>query len=330
MVRYGKRSAGRRWAGRRRDDSQLLSRRMIQLVICLALFATVYVSKGIFPYKIQRLGENITTLVGTTTDLSGAFTTLGEALSEGESVVDEIGNFCVEVFGGSTAPSDAVAALEVAQQPIEVEEKWQDTAADIGDEITQEQDQWQTAVLESVVESSAYAESLTTRATQDEPAIMAVGEVYLAANDNSESLPAGYTCDMLSLGGMERTTPVMGVVSSDFGYRLHPISGQSAIHNGLDIVAEIGSPIYAFGSGTVEYVGESDIYGLYFRIDHGNGVSSFYAHCNAIYVQKGDGVSVGDVVATVGATGEVTGAHLHFELRCYDVLIDPAYYIDTL
>ena len=86
----------------------------------------------------------------------------------------------------------------------------------------------------------------------------------------------------------------------------------------------------AFASGTVEYIGQNDSYGLYLQIDHGNGVKSFYAHCSKLLVQKGQPVKIGETVALVGSTGTATGPHLHLELKYQKMHVNPAYYVDFL
>ncbi len=344
MTRYGKRVAPGRSYGRREDESQVMARRLIQLVVCLGIFTTVYVTKGVFPYKVQRLGENVTTLVTTTTDIRGAFSDLGDALSQGESVVAELGDFCVTVFGGTVEEDSAVAVLE--PQKISVESQSQvnqttesDAISDSNSDSVDELDILDGLFSEitvdaeetvAAVEEEAVTDTASYAIQAESAAVQAVGTVIQENNGDGQDLPVGYTVDLLSLGALEWTTPVLGVLSSGFGYRIHPLSGQNAIHNGLDIVGAVGDPIYAFASGTVEYIGESDEYGLYLRIDHGDGVASFYAHCSELLVHKGDAVTMGDVIALVGATGNVTGAHLHFELRYNDLYLDPALYIDTL
>ncbi len=307
MTQYGKRTA------RKSASEQVMTLRMLQLMVCLIIFTTVYATKGVFPYKIQRLSENVTTLVTTSVDVGEAVSSLGEALAEGESVIGELGNFCVEVFGGQVAETAVEVDYPILDVVVEEPEVIAPTLTEMEEIETVE------PLLEEVVET-----------VEEEMEIMAVGLVYISADEDLRALPAGYTYDMLSLGGMERTTPVMGVISSGFGYRIHPLSGDDTIHNGVDIAGDVGDPIYAFSSGTVEYIGYSDTYGNYFRIDHGNGVKSFYAHCNTLLVSKGDAVEVGQLVAEVGQTGDVTGPHLHFELLCNDIRIDPALYIDSL
>lgn len=82
--------------------------------------------------------------------------------------------------------------------------------------------------------------------------------------------------------------------------------------------------------GTVEYVGQDDSYGLYLQLDHGNGVKSFYAHCNKVCVSKGQSVAVGEKIAEVGSSGAATGPHLHLELKFNKTHLDPIYYIQVL
>ena len=156
-----------------------------------------------------------------------------------------------------------------------------------------------------------------------EDAVVEGGET--PAEPPVEEMPATETNGLLE---DETATPVMGVLTSVFGYRNHPIDGEWKHHDGVDIMADEGTPILAFASGEVEYIGESPAYGLYLRIQHEDGVSSFYAHCNELLVKPGQKVQTGDTIALVGATGNVTGAHLHLELRKDGELIDPSPYIE--
>jgi murein DD-endopeptidase MepM/ murein hydrolase activator NlpD len=120
-------------------------------------------------------------------------------------------------------------------------------------------------------------------------------------------------------------------ITSYFGYRTHPIYGNTRFHSGIDIGASFGDTIMAAAGGTVIYV-ETPVpgqnwggsgYGNYFIIDHGNGVSTLYAHCCNVYVSNGQSVSAGEAVGTVGSTGGSTGSHLHFEVRVNGERVDP-------
>lgn len=138
------------------------------------------------------------------------------------------------------------------------------------------------------------------------------------------------TAVQLELGLSDSVTPVMGVLTSGFGLREHPIDGETKPHEGIDLAADIGTEVLAFADGTVDYIGESPAYGMYLQLRHGNGVTTFYAHCSELCVQKGEKVNMGDVVAKVGDTGNTTGPHLHFEMKRDGEFLDPQPYIDCL
>ena len=109
-----------------------------------------------------------------------------------------------------------------------------------------------------------------------------------------------------------------GYISSRYGVRTHPVTGQkSSFHSGLDLCVPKGTPIHAAASGTVIYMSYMGTYGNLVKIDHGGGVVTFYAHCNnfASGLKVGDHVTTGQTIAYVGKTGRVTGPHLHFEIR---------------
>jgi len=123
--------------------------------------------------------------------------------------------------------------------------------------------------------------------------------------------------------------PVSGWISSPYGYRVHPVSGAVAFHSGTDIAASCGRPIYAASSGTVEYAGWNGTYGIFVRINHGNGLTTGYAHIQqgGIIVQMGQPVAVGQQIARVGSTGNSTGCHLHLEVRQGGSSTDPIPYL---
>ncbi len=115
--------------------------------------------------------------------------------------------------------------------------------------------------------------------------------------------------------------PTEGTFTSEFGRRW----GRN--HNGIDLAAKTGTSIYAPCYGKVTFAGVRSGYGNYVVIDHGEGYTTTYAHMNSINVTEGQVVSVGDKIGTVGKTGRVTGAHLHFEVLLNDVFVDPMNYI---
>ena len=122
--------------------------------------------------------------------------------------------------------------------------------------------------------------------------------------------------------------PVSGPVTSDYGERVHPITGEDSFHSGRDIAAAEGTGISAVYDGTVIATGVGELSGNYVKIDHGDGLVALYCHCSEVYVEEGDAVRKGDIIAAVGQTGAATGPHLHFEIRVNGELQDPAAVLD--
>lgn len=108
--------------------------------------------------------------------------------------------------------------------------------------------------------------------------------------------------------------PVNGRVSSLFGMRLHPISGQWKQHDGLDLAAPQGTPIQAAAAGEVVQAGTAEGYGNTVVLEHADGSQTLYGHCHRLKVRPGQMVEQGQVIATVGSSGVSTGPHLHFEI----------------
>jgi murein DD-endopeptidase MepM/ murein hydrolase activator NlpD len=117
--------------------------------------------------------------------------------------------------------------------------------------------------------------------------------------------------------------PVPGPILSGFGWRVHPIYGVTKFHYGVDIGASVGTPIRAAADGIVVYSGWWGAYGNCVIIDHGSGMTTVYAHCQRLRASRGQKVSAGDAIATVGSTGLSTGPHLHFELRRQGTPVSP-------
>lgn len=126
----------------------------------------------------------------------------------------------------------------------------------------------------------------------------------------------------LAQGGIWPTTS--HYISSPYGWRW------GAFHSGTDIAGRYGDPIYAYKSGLVTYAGWANSYGYIVKIDHGNGFSTWYAHCSQLLVTAGQEVSQGQTIALMGSTGYSTGNHLHFEVRINGVHVNSYPYIAGL
>ena len=120
------------------------------------------------------------------------------------------------------------------------------------------------------------------------------------------------------------TLPVSGTISSRYGVSS---SIRSSRHTGLDIAASKGTQIKVVADGTVISAEYSGSYGYLVKVDHGNGVETWYAHTSKMYVKKGEKVKAGDVIALVGSTGNSTGPHLHFEIRINGEHVNPQNYL---
>lgn len=152
-------------------------------------------------------------------------------------------------------------------------------------------------------------------------------ETFLTTPDDGGGLPV--------LGGraaLSATTnaaprqllwPASGRRSSGFGLRVHPVTGVTRLHAGLDIAAPTGEPIRAAAAGRVSFVGGLGGYGTTVMLDHGGGMVTVYAHQSATAVSTGKVVAAGDVIGSIGATGVATGPHLHFEVRVDGTASDP-------
>lgn len=121
--------------------------------------------------------------------------------------------------------------------------------------------------------------------------------------------------------------PISGPITSEFGWRTHPISGDQRFHSGLDIGGDYGMPVHAAQSGTVTYAGWISGYGNTVILDHGGGITTLYGHNQSLAVSVGQSVSQGDVISYCGSTGNSTGPHCHFEVRQNGEPVSPYGYL---
>ncbi len=116
-------------------------------------------------------------------------------------------------------------------------------------------------------------------------------------------------------------------ISSDYGMRVHPIYGRRKRHNGIDLAAPTGTPVYATADATVERAERSRSYGLVIYLNHGADLETRYAHLSRMVVADGEQVRKGDLIGYVGSTGRSTGPHLHYEVRVDGVAVNPIPYM---
>ena len=127
-------------------------------------------------------------------------------------------------------------------------------------------------------------------------------------------------------GNLQWPLPVAGTITSQFGHRVDPITGEASSHTGTDIACAEGTPILAAADGVVTVANGLDSwggsYGYYIQIDHGGSIETLYAHCSSICVTTGQQVQAGQVIGYVGHTGRVTGSHLHLEVLINKTRVD--------
>lgn len=207
---------------------------------------------------------------------------------------------------------------------------------------TQEEIDAENALLQEIIEQERKAaeEAARKKAQEEEARKRAEEEAkkQQESNQSNNSSSSGGSYDDYDddddddYGGPSYSTGLIWPVGSTyitsyFGYRSSPTAGASSYHQGIDIGASHGSSIWAAASGTVVTASYNSAMGNYVVISHGNGLSTVYEHCSALYVSAGDYVSQGTTIAAVGSTGISTGAHLHFGVMEGGSYVNPLYYV---
>jgi murein DD-endopeptidase MepM/ murein hydrolase activator NlpD len=205
------------------------------------------------------------------------------------------------------------------------------------------------ARVQADLPASGFAQTLARAAEQPAASIPATAPAFGAFSADAAAAPAGLTlAQMLGrpvagsgpltwtspLGPVDGTAgvatsgplrlPVDAPMSSGFGMRVHPVTGKQKLHAGIDLAAPTGTPIGAAAAGTVTFAGVRGGYGNLVIVDHGDGTETRYAHQHTISVTAGQKVAAGDLLGTVGSTGQSTGPHLHLEFRRDGQPVDPA------
>lgn len=301
-------------------------RRMIQLVVSLALFLLVYIGRGVFPAQFEAWQNAIYDNV----DFPAAFREFSQAVSDGSPLVESLEALCVRILGGEIAldEPEPESAVNMSQNIVLLGQM-----PGAGREyLSTHGVMKKTGAGKTVGEpdlSPASAPPEAEDASQPVESAQPVLETAVAQEYSTDGvkLPSNVSFAFYELGLPQTVDPVIGPVTSTFGYRDSPINGKYEFHLALDIGAEEGMEIGAFADGVVEYIGESDEFGQYLKITHANNVSSFYAHCSKLMVHKGDTVTCGQTVALVGHTGNATGPHLHLTIEKDNIRLNPAHYV---
>ena len=198
--------------------------------------------------------------------------------------------------------------------------------------LTEEQKELESKLSEYKAQAEQYAELERQAIAKEEAARKAAAAAAANSNKTSSSTSkttsySGAVTAKYSGGKVGWPCPASSRITSQYGYRI--LFGVRDFHTGIDIGAGLGSNIVAAESGTVILAayGWNGGYGNYIIINHGNGLTTRYAHASALYVSAGQSVTKGQVIAAVGSTGNSTGPHLHFEVRINGAHQNPLNYL---
>ncbi len=275
-----------------------------KIILASALFIVLTAVKLLFPAQTEGLRSRLREAVSRDADYSAVFETIGERLSDGA------GEAAALLFG----QTERSAARPAVYEPVTIQQLRREA---------------EYLLPESPAPSSEVTEPEPTSEPEPTPSeTPAAVAAFLEAQAEfaDYGLPVNVSYEMPRLP-FEYASPVSGYTSSGFGYRLHPLQNEVKFHYGTDFAVWSGTDVQAFADGTVALVGWDAGYGNYVIVEHENDWQSLYAHCSEILVYSGQSVSMGDVIAKSGATGEVTGPHLHFELRKDGTFYNPEFWL---
>lgn len=214
--------------------------------------------------------------------------------------------------------SDYARIMEKDMSVSEVFSDIKDTAKEVFQPIEVVQNDAQAAMSVSVSGIDSY------NVIDDETGeTVAVGEIIYDGTGGGDAAAQGNSFADYKINATA-VMPVQGArLTSPFGYRTNPISGNYGFHTGIDLAAAENTPVAASFSGTVAETGESDVWGKYVLVRHSDSLETYYCHLNEIYVEEGAVIRSGETVGLLGSTGWSTGPHLHFEVRIDGVRVDP-------
>jgi len=294
-------------------------KRLIQLGLSILLFALAFFGRGVFPREFAQWQD----VLCRDLQFERAFSGFGRAISRGEPVLDSLETLWVEVFADGTGIRVTVPPKGQTGDPLLAINRWYQSCLSGGEKLIISGETREPGILAKEEPTSSPEEPIPEAAPK---VLTAQPQSY---TEQGVALPASVSLQFYDLGLGNMVTPLAGTLTSEYGYRDHPVNGTYTFHRGIDIGAAEGTPIFAFADGVVSAVGESGVSGLYLQIDHENGAVTFYAHCSRITVKHGQQVAAGQMVAETGQTGNATGPHLHFALIKDGVYLNPMYYLEA-
>lgn len=191
----------------------------------------------------------------------------------------------------------------------------------------EEQHQMDMASIEEAVADQKNTTSKSEPVTNKKPEVSTKPASKPSTSSTTATKKDDTSTTTSSSGHLIWPVPSCHSISSGYGYRIHPVTGVRKLHAGIDIPCSTGTSIVAAASGTVVDAGYNSYNGNYLKISHGNGLETMYLHCSKLLVSSGSRVSGGQTIAKSGATGMVSGAHLHFVVKKNGNYVNPQNYL---
>lgn len=305
----GGRRGGARQAVQRRNEALRPQerRRLLQLVACSGMFVLLVAAKLLLPAKMAQFNERLSGALRQNMDVKAVFSAVGQAI---------------------TGENNASGAMEDVYQAVFHPEKGEAMETAVLEELPLDESAALNDLREYRVKSIA-ADRQTEEGVSDAKTEQTEVSTLAYVLYSDKNLPEDVSLEQAILG-FDYCTPVCGTLTSNFGYREHPVEGEERFHYGVDLAADTGTAISCFADGTVTVVGESSSYGRYCIVTHEGGYSTLYAHCSRVTASSGTAVKEGQKIAEVGESGMATGPHLHFELHRDGTYLNPIYYVSAV
>ena len=211
---------------------------------------------------------------------------------------------------------DEKQEIETRQSALEADRKTQ-----------AEQEQKTRAARQIMEQKVAKQQALIDKMKSDKAVFDQQYDELMAASKQIANMIRGSHYNVQPSGSGAMIWPISGPITSEFGWRTHPITGDQRFHSGLDIGGDYGIPVHAAQAGTVTYAGWISGYGNTVIIDHGGGVTTLYGHNQSLAVGEGQSVAQGEGISYCGSTGNSTGPHCHFEVRQNGEPVSPYGYL---
>ncbi len=270
----------------------------MQAIICTVLMIGAVLLGTFAPSAFEYCRRNYQTLVSA--DAQTFVSTAKEKFSEAAKVIKNLPQSGAGAQSEQSSDSSAQSSDNAASQSSQISSEESGVSSE------------QSKAASDSLEAEASAAASGTGGTPQ--AIQKLGEIPAGAT----VLPVSITIDF--------TRPTKtGTISSYFGQRIHPITGEYEFHTALDIAAAKNTPVYSVADGTVIESGKDKYLGKYVYIEHADGFQSKYGHLNKRCVKKGKKVKAGELIGKVGTTGYSTGFHLHLQLLKNKVAFNPLF-----